>query len=172
MSIHIHLGNIVELEVDAIVNAANNYLKSGGGVCGAIFEAAGIELEYECDQIQQCKTGSAVITKGYNLPAKFVIHAVGPIYDNDPQNAPSLLKSAYQRSLELAKENNLQSIAFPCISTGIFGYPQIEAAKIAISTAKSFLENNKINIIFCCYSETDFSIYESLLKSKKGLYDF
>ena len=106
------------------------------------------------------------------MPATFVIHAVGPVYDNDPQNAPLLLKSAYQRSLELAKESCLQSIAFPCISTGFFGYPQTEAAEIAISTARSFLKRNEINIVFCCYSEADFSIYESLLKYKTGQYDF
>lgn len=165
MGIKIQLGNIVDLKVDAIVNAANNYLKSGGGVCGAIFNAAGIELAYECNEHKYCETGSAVITRGYHLPAKYVIHAVGPIFDEDPIKAPLLLKSAYLRSLELTVLNELKSVAFPCISTGIFGYPQNEAAEIAISTVKGFLEKNKLEVIFCCFKEDDYQIYKSLIKN-------
>ncbi|KAL0114376.1 hypothetical protein PUN28_011562 [Cardiocondyla obscurior] len=155
-------GDITSLEIDAIVNAANSSLLGGGGVDGAIHRAAGPNLRKECATLGGCKVGEAKITGGYMLPAKYIIHTVGPRGEK-----PDKLKECYENSLSIAKENSLRTIAFPCISTGIYGYPQRPAAKVAISTVKNFLLDNKDavdRIIFCLFLETDKDIYEDLLQ--------
>ena len=156
-SIEIKKIGITELNVDAIVNAANTQLLEGGGVCGAIFSEAGsIELADACSEIGSCETGSAVITPGFSLSAKYIIHAVGPIWQGGDNNEAELLYSAYKQSLILAKENNCRSIGFPLISAGIYGYPKNQAWKIAIRACHDFLEDNSdfvINIIFAVLSD-------------------
>ena len=151
-SLSIQKISITKLEVDAIVNAANSGLMMGGGVCGAIFREAGpSELQAACDRIGGCRTGSAVITPGFRLPAKHVIHAVGPVWHGGNRGEPELLYSAYKRSLEVAKENGLHSIAFPLISAGIYGYPREQAWERALTACKDFIDANngyEINIIF------------------------
>ncbi len=154
--------DITKLNVDAIVNAANKSLLGGGGVDGAIHRAAGGELLNECKTLNGCETGDAKITKGYNLPAKYVIHTVGPVYsgkESDPVN----LTSCYVNSLNLAKENRLHSVAFPAISCGVYRYPWEDAVKIAVQTAKKWIEQNPdydINIIFCCFSDKMYDLYK------------
>lgn len=168
MNIEVVYGNIVELNVDIIVNAANKTLLGGSGVDGAIHRKAGKGLLEECRSLHGCKTGEAKMTNGYNLPAKKVIHTVGPIYRNGYYDEPKLLKNCYKNSLILAEEyrvsNNLEkvSIAFPCISTGLYAYPKDEAATIAINTVKEF-NNKNINVIFVCYEKEDYNIYQSKL---------
>ncbi|XP_070165044.1 macro domain-containing protein CT2219 [Polyergus mexicanus] len=154
-------GDITSLEIDAIVNAANSSLLGGGGVDGAIHRAAGPNLKKECATFGGCRVGEAKITGGYMLPAKYVIHTVGPKGEN-----PDKLRECYENSLTLAKLNNLRTIAFPCISTGIYGYPQRPAAKVALSTVKKFLHENKNmdKVIFCLFLKTDKDIYEELLQ--------
>jgi len=151
-SLSIQKISITKLEVDAIVNAANSGLMMGGGVCGAIFREAGAaKLQAACLKIGGCKTGDAAITPGFDLPAKHVIHAVGPVWHGGNRGEPELLYSAYKRSLEVAKENGLHSITFPLISAGIYGYPREQAWERALTACKDFIDANngyEINIIF------------------------
>ncbi len=164
-------GDITVLEVDAIVNAANQAMLGGGGVDGAIHRAAGRELYEACLKMPEvrpgvrCPTGEARITPGFNLPAKFVIHTVGPVYRDGKHGEPEELAACYRNSLLLAAENGCQSIAFPCISTGIYGYPKTEAAKIAVREAVEFLKAyDGIEVVFCCFTIGDKMIYEKLLR--------
>lgn len=157
--------NITRLSCDAIVNAANNSLLGGGGVDGAIHRAAGRQLYEECLTLNGCKTGEVKITKGYNLPAKHVIHTVGPIYSGRKEDE-ELLKSCYEKSLDLAKENNLHSIAFPAISTGVYGYPKKKAASDALEAIRKWKEDNKdyeIEIILSCFEDITYDAYYELL---------
>lgn len=159
-------GDITTLKVDAIVNAANETLLGGGGVDGAIHRAAGRQLLEECRGLGGCQTGQAKITKGYDLPASFVIHTVGPVWHGGNQGEPELLRDAYQNSLTIAREKNLKSIAFPAISTGVFGYPKEEAAKIAVETALEFLKSYEMDIILVAFSDSDSKRYQQLIHSK------
>ncbi len=165
---HIKLfkGDITTLKVDAIVNAANSSLLGGGGVDGAIHRAAGPELLKECRLLNGCRTGEAKITKGYNLPSKYVIHTVGPVWHGGEKGEPELLQQCYINSLSLASKKNLRSIAFPNISTGIYGYPKKDAALVAINTVKDFSANHLDieEIIFAIFDEENFIIYNQLLK--------
>ncbi len=164
--IEIRQGDITKVSVDAIVNAANNRLLGGGGVDGAIHRAAGPELLAECRTIGGCPTGEARITQGYQLPARYVIHTVGPIYRGSPRD-PQLLRSCYNSSLQLALDHNIYTIAFPAISCGVYGYPIQDAARIALKTAVSFLEDHPaiIQIKFVLFSDSDKAIYESIIGS-------
>lgn len=157
-------GDITKLAVDAIVNAANETLLGGGGVDGAIHKAAGPQLLEECRGLGGCSTGDAKITQGYRLPARHVIHTVGPVWRGGKHNEKTLLKSCYQRSLEIARDNNLKTIAFPCISTGVYRFPKDKAARISVSTVQKCLKEmpNIKKIIFVCFSAEDLQIYEKL----------
>lgn len=164
--------DITKLKTDAIVNAANNKLLAGGGVCGAIFAAAGAdELQKECNEIGFCDLGEAVITKGFNLKAKYVIHTVGPIYGRDPLNEEKQLYSCYKNSLQLAKQKGLTSIAFPVILSGIYGYPKTEAIKIATSAIKDFLKEDEMDIYLVVYDRTTFQISEKLFQEVQNFID-
>lgn len=158
-------GDITDQETDAVVNAANKRLAPGGGVAGAIHRAAGPELWEECEKLNGCETGDAKITKGYNLKAEHVIHTVGPVYSGKDSDELNLRKS-YRRSLEIAVENDIESIAFPAISTGAFGYPTKEAAYIAFEEIKNFLEENDQPelVRMVLYSKDDFEIHEEALQ--------
>ena len=166
--IEVKLGDITEERVDAIVNAANTSLLGGGGVDGAIHEAAGPELLMECIGLRGCKTGDAKITRAYKLPAKFVIHTVGPVWHDGNQQEDHLLANCYRNSLKIAEANNLKTIAFPAISTGVYRFPIDRAAQIAIKTIKENLVKStikKVNLI--CYNEDSYKIYLTALKSGK-----
>lgn len=157
--------NITKLAVDAIVNAANSSLLGGGGVDGAIHRAAGPDLLAECRLLQGCKTGQAKVTQGYRLPAKFVIHTVGPVWRDGTRGEAELLASCYRNCLGIASEKNLASIAFPAISTGAYRYPIEKATRIAVRTAKEAIRDATTlrEIIFCCFSQADFAIYEEII---------
>jgi O-acetyl-ADP-ribose deacetylase (regulator of RNase III) len=157
--------DITQLQVDAIVNAANESLLGGGGVDGAIHRAAGPELLAECRKLGGCPTGQARLTGGYRLAARHVIHAVGPIYDGGGYQEAKLLCSCYRESLRLASEAGLASIAFPCISTGVYGYPKAEACEIAASTVVEWLAKNEMprRLIFCCFDAEDAELYRDRL---------
>jgi O-acetyl-ADP-ribose deacetylase (regulator of RNase III) len=164
--IEIQQGDITQLDVDAIVNAANTKMLGGGGVDGAIHRTAGSKLLEECRAIGGCPTGEARITKGYNLRARHVIHTVGPVYSGKPKDS-QLLTNCYLNSLKLAVDNNLATIAFPAISCGVYGYPIEDACKIAVHTSCEFLKRNPSlkKIIFIQFSPEDCAVYEAYLKS-------
>ena len=158
--------DITQLEVEAVVNAANESLLGGGGVDGAIHRAAGPGLLEECRRLRGCKTGKAKITGGHNLKARYVIHTVGPVYHRGGDGEAELLRSCYLESLRLAFENELQSVAFPCISTGIYGYPPDEACVIATSAVSQWLEEHSLptQVVFCCFSSDDEQRYRAMLE--------
>lgn len=163
--IELFQGDITTIALDAIVNAANNSLLGGGGVDGAIHRKAGAELLEECKKLRGCQTGDAKITNGYKLPARNVIHTVGPIYRGGTSGEADLLRSCYRRCFEVADENGLKSIAFPSISTGAYGYPILEASRVAITETLSQLKRftGITKVVFALFSETDRSVYEKIL---------
>ena len=160
--IEIIKGDITKVDADAIVNAANNSLLGGGGVDGAIHKAAGSELLDACRALKGCETGEAKITMGYDLPATYVIHTVGPVWEGGENNEDELLASCYERSLQLASDHDVKEIAFPAISTGAFGFPMERAVKIAAESTMHFLMENDLpeKVIFVCHSEESKKIYE------------
>jgi len=158
--------DITTLEVDAIVNAANKSLLGGGGVDGAIHRAAGRDLLEECKTLNGCETGEAKITKGYHLPAKYVIHTVGPVWHGGNKKESDLLANCYENSLKLALDNHIKTIAFPNISTGVYGFPKDKAAKIAVKTVSDFLkQNNSIEkVYFVCFDNKNYTLYKNILE--------
>lgn len=177
--VQVTVGDITQLAVDAIVNAANESLLGGGGVDGAIHGAAGPQLLAACRELGGCSTGLAKLTPGFQLPARFVIHTVGPVWGSEREFKPGdsvklgsrhediLLASCYQTVLDLARENNLKTIAFPCISTGVYRFPKVRAAKIALAHVTNWLAQNTLpeKVIFCCFSDADAQVYHKLLGS-------
>ena len=170
MAMRIEQGDITKLAVDAIVNAANQVMLGGGGVDGAIHRAAGRELYDACLKVAEvrpgvrCPTGEARITPGFRLPAKFVIHTVGPVYRDGRHGEPEKLAACYRNSLALAFENGCRSVAFPCISTGVYGYPIRDAAEIAVREVCAFLANHPdLEVVLCCFSKRDAEAYECVL---------
>lgn len=168
--IKVVIGDITAISVDAIVNAANKSLLGGGGVDGAIHRVAGAQLLEECRLLGGCQTGEAKITKGYKLQANFIIHTVGPFYGQENGCEEELLASCYFNSLNIAKENKIKTIAFPCISTGVFRFPQDKAAWVALKTIKNFINdypNVFEEIIFVTHSKLDFEIYKSIVEQRE-----
>ncbi|MEO6861261.1 MAG: O-acetyl-ADP-ribose deacetylase [Microcoleus sp.] len=168
------LGDITKLKVDAIVNAANTSLLGGGGVDGAIHRAAGSQLYEECRLLGGCKTGDAKLTKGYKLPARFVIHTVGPVWRKGNDGEPELLAECYRKCMQIAAEREFESLAFPCISTGIYSYPKAIAGEIAVKVCSEYIQNNggSQKVIFCCFDRENYEIYERILSKynrKKSL---
>jgi len=163
--IELYKGNIAKLKVDAIVNAANTTLLGGGGVDGAIHSVAGEGLLEECKTLNGCFTGEAKITKGYNLPAKFVIHTVGPVWNGGNHNEDELLANCYHNSLKLAVENGIKTVAFPAISTGVYRFPLERAVKIAVSEVKKLLKANNLieKVVFVCFDEETKKCYRAYL---------
>jgi len=164
--------DITKMEVDVIVNAANTKLQMGGGVCGAIFKAAGAqELQQECDQIGYCPTGEAVITKGYNLPAKYIIHTPGPIWNGGTRGEARLLRQCYLNSLQMASQYQCRSIAFPLISSGIYGYPKDQALHIGISAISEFLLDHEMDVYLVIFDKKDFKLSEKLFAEIESYID-
>lgn len=163
-------GDITKRHVDAIVNAANSSLLGGGGVDGAIHRAAGPKLLEECSMLGGCRTGQAKITRGYDLPARYVIHAVGPHWSSGQHGEDDLLASAYRSSLELAAQHDCQSVAFPAISTGIYSFPLERATRIAVSEVNRFLQAHELpeKVVFVCYSTNAYVVYERIVSELIG----
>ena len=159
------LGDITKLEVDAIVNAANTSLLGGSGVDGAIHRAAGSELVDECRSLGGCKIGDAKLTKGYRLSARFIIHTVGPVWRGGNDGEPELLRSCYRKCMQIAADKEFDTLAFPCISTGIYRYPKALAAEVAVKICSEQLQKNgrPQRVIFCCYDQENYGIYERIL---------
>jgi O-acetyl-ADP-ribose deacetylase (regulator of RNase III) len=166
LNLELYKGDVTKLKVDAIVNAANTSLLRGGGVDGAIHSAAGPELYEYNKKLGGCRTGEAKISPGFKLPAKYIIHTVGPIWNGGSNNEDELLENCYRNSLKLAVENNIKTIAFPSISTGVYRFPVERASKIAIGVSKDFLEKNHgiEKVIFVCFDERTFKVYEQNLQ--------
>jgi len=166
--IELHKGDITKLNVGAIVNAANTSLLGGGGVDGAIHRAAGPELFEYNKKLGGCPTGEAKFSPGFKLPAKYIIHTVGPVWNGGNQNEDELLANCYKNSLRLAAENNIKAIAFPSISTGVYGFPVERASKIAVKEVKDFIEGNPSieKIIFVCFDDYTYEVYDKILKKK------
>lgn len=157
-------GDITTQRVDAIVNAANERLRQGGGVCGAIFAAAGArKLQKACDAIGYCATGDAVITEGFELPASFIIHTVGPVWHRGESGEEAKLASCYTRSLEMAESKGLKTVAFPSISTGIFGYPTEKAAKTAVKAVKEYVKDKDMEVLWVLFDEETKKVYDEVL---------
>lgn len=166
-SVEMILGDITTIKADAIVNAANEGLVRGGGVCGAIFRGAGRKLDDACRMIGHCDTGDAVMTPGFELPADYIIHTVGPVWRGGGENEPALLASCYDKSLALAEINGLKSVAFPSISTGIFGYPTEAAAKIAVARGLAFVKDHDMKVMWVLFDEKTKAIYDAALAAAK-----
>ena len=164
INISVERSDITTLAVDVIVNAANRSLLGGGGVDGSIHRAAGPELLAACKDLKGCETGQAKITRGFKLPSKFVIHTVGPVWTGGEKNEASLLSSCYTRSLSLARDHELATIAFPAISTGAYGYPLIKATQIAVESVTNWQSVYPKNVIFCCFDNQTLNIYEEILQ--------
>ena len=172
MPLKIVCNDITKMQVDIIVNAANSSLQAGGGVCGAIFNAAGVqELQSACDKLAPVQTGDAVITKGFALQAKYIIHAVGPVYRDGKHEEELLLHSCYTVALNLAKKHGCESIAFPLISSGIYGYPKDEALAVAINAISGWLTENEMNVSLVVFDKSIFSLLKELPSKVKVLLD-